>query len=241
MYFHIPANPLWTPTRRQKIQSNLAVLGFHQRHPCNPDGRKRNHLKQKKFQKTDQELCDSLICFEDEGQRTIKTFERKKILPKGTDFYSEPLSLACAPDKSAKLQAREKWVERGFNALREAELVFFDPDNGFEVASSKKHWKRGPKYVFYDELTRYVENHQTVIGIQFAGRSKGGVDQVVLEKKRCIKQQSNFNGDIKVIKSSAGSAILYFILIARDHTDRIAEPLRRFVNGPAHSIFQFVD
>ena len=42
-------------------------------------------------------------------------------------------------------------------------LVFFDPDNGLQIASIPKHHPKGGKYIYWDELTQFWRRGNTLL------------------------------------------------------------------------------
>jgi len=89
------------------------------------------------------------------------------VLPSETAFYEEPLSFLGFPSSGLKaqvmrLEQRKYWLERALDATSGCDAVFLDPDNGLEV-SVKRYQNKGPKYVYLDELTPFIERSQSVI------------------------------------------------------------------------------
>ena len=79
--------------------------------------------------------------------------------------------------KSAREQLlrhrRDCAIER-IRALTAALLyVFFDPDNGIEIAARKKHTKLAPKYVYWDEVALFQERKQSVVIYHHLARTDG--------------------------------------------------------------------
>ena len=79
------------------------------------------------------------------------------VLPCGTVFYDAP----AASPKIARLTRTERarhrliWLENCLGHTDGGELVFFDPDNGFEVPSVPKHHPNAGKYIYWDELAPF--------------------------------------------------------------------------------------
>jgi hypothetical protein len=73
----------------------------------------------------------------------LQRIEIEGIVPDAT-FFDE-----FTPDK---LPERQAFHARCMAAFADRDLVFFDPDNGLEVKSVPKGWKRSSKYVFECEI-----------------------------------------------------------------------------------------
>ena len=88
-------------------------------------------------------------------------------LPPGTVFYEELLTFEGTPANSPgarrkRIACRNEWVRGALSATKACDFIFVDPDNGLE-AGIKRHMKRGPKYVFFDELEPYCKRGQSLI------------------------------------------------------------------------------
>jgi hypothetical protein len=217
------------------------TIGSEVDKPDNRDGNKRHHAANpQNYRPIDEELWDRLNQFQHEDKRSLEKFEGSGTLPKDTLYHSEPLSLTSFKGKNNKLQERERWIETGLKTLDSADLVFVDPDNGFE-GSVQRHHKRGPKFTYYDEIKGFIDQNKTVVAIQFMGRQVGGVPALALAVKQKLKTNLRINGDIHILKNRAGKSILYFIIPAQRHSDLISNCLDKFLDSPASSIFEWVD
>lgn len=124
--------------------------------PGNNDGEKRHHLKGGVWKALDPDLFDRISGFEDPAERRLDRIAAWGVLPPLTAYYSENI---CSSD-------RHSWHANGLNALEGCDLVFLDPDNGFEVPSMTS--RTAPKYALYKEAADYVRRGKVVVGIQFA-------------------------------------------------------------------------
>jgi hypothetical protein len=73
----------------------------------------------------------------------LQKIEKAEIIP-GAIFF-ENLTLDALPE-------RKGFHQECLSKLAQADLVFFDPDNGFEVPSCKIGRKGSNKFVGYDEV-----------------------------------------------------------------------------------------
>ena len=208
--------------------------------PGNKDGNKRHHATNpENYKPIDPELWEQLTQFQLDGNRSLEKLESSSVLPSDTIYHSLPLSLADAKGKDHKLLVRDQWVQTGLKALDPTDVVFVDPDNGFE-GSVKRHHKRGPKFTYYDEIKGFIDQNQTVVAIQFMGHQAGGVPALASAIKLNLKTKLKINRDIHVLKNRAGKAILYFIIPAPEHAALLSNCIDTFLDGPASSIFNRV-
>ena len=69
---------------------------------------------------------------------------------------------------------RHKWLNAGLRRVEDAEIVFFDPDNGLEIPSRSSKSLMGPKYVYYDDLQSCWERGQSLVVYHHVGRTYRG-------------------------------------------------------------------
>lgn len=112
------------------------------------DGAKIGYLNLPDWREADPALLDGLAELVASGNRTLAAVESSELLPRAT-FFSEPLPLDEA--------ARAAYFESIIAAAGPESLVFFDPDNGLEVASAPKKKRGAEKYVYLDELSPFAK------------------------------------------------------------------------------------
>ncbi len=111
------------------------------------------HLDQPhRWRRYDPELFDFLHeCLMVQGQRDVGLHEGAGVLP-ATTFY--------APILADAVEERRRYFRRMLDLFREADLIFFDPDNGFEVRSKPIGRRDSSKYLYWHELTAtYAAGH----------------------------------------------------------------------------------
>jgi hypothetical protein len=112
------------------------------------DGAKIGYLDLPNWRGSDPALLDGLAELVASGERTLAAVESSELLPR-TTFFSGPLPLNEA--------ARPAYFKPIAAAAGPKSLVFFDPDNGLEVASTPKKKRGAEKYVYLDELSPFAE------------------------------------------------------------------------------------
>jgi hypothetical protein len=150
----------------------------------NADGRFTDYLTLKPC---DQALYEKMSCILQEPTRSLSHVEGKEILSAGTLFYREPLPFPEGPCPTTAARAqqqelREEWFRKGFQKLQTANLVFLDPDNGVAAKRVKKYSRKSVKYVFIDEITCWLQRHQSVVLYQHQRRQR--FREQVLEQLR---------------------------------------------------------
>ena len=87
----------------------------------------------------------------------LQRIEKEDVIP-GAAFFEDP-----TPDAVTE---RTKFHHDCMAKLAMAELVFFDPDNGLEIASCPKGRKGSSKFVFCDEISDHYARGQSVVVYQ---------------------------------------------------------------------------
>lgn len=123
----------------------------------NVDGRKMSYLGNPKvYRHHDPQLFD-LLHSQVLGSdvRCVNTPAMREILP-NTQFGDTSVPTEVA--------AREGWLHDFLAASADADILFFDPDNGMEVPSVRKGTKESPKYLYWDELSAaYAAGHSVLV------------------------------------------------------------------------------
>jgi len=127
-----------------------------------PDENNRNDgqkIEYSNYKNVDPDLYEKLKLII-HGNRNIKTIEEKIFNGMNVKFYSATLK-----DRGKK----DYYFNNSFSRLKGSDLLFFDPDNGLEVKSSKS---KPFKYVYFDDLNKYAENGYSLIIFQYRDRSE---------------------------------------------------------------------
>lgn len=135
------------------------------------DGNLRKHLREDGWDHLDPELLDrmrSVFGQLDPAQRHVGLLEDEVMLP-GATFFQEALPTGETP-LSERLEARLAWHDRALHKLKDADLVFLDPDNGLQVPSQRPRSRRFSKYAAYAEVANYLARGQAVVAYQHKPR-----------------------------------------------------------------------
>ena len=150
--------------------------------------------------------------------RTFENFERNKVLPNNTVFCSDAVPIG---------QERDKWHRRVLDKLRDAEIVFLDPDNGFHVRSANAGTLR--KYALYEEARDFFRQGKIVVCIQFAPK----VDRI--EKAKVVwanlLQGIGRLSAVPVLRARVAPNTLFFTLCQDHKAIEISKSLRSFAKG----------
>ena len=111
------------------------------------DGRKLEYLDQSgRSRSFDPCLFDHLYRYiKVEDKRSVRLVENVDVLPE-TVFFTQSLT--------DSVRERCRYFAEMLERFRGVDLVFFDPDNGFEVTSKPLGRRGSIKYLFWEEMAR---------------------------------------------------------------------------------------
>jgi len=185
--------------------------------PGNSDGEKRHHLNGGDWQSTDPDLFSKIGAFADLSSRRLANVATWGVLPNDTIYF----------DERVPVSGRSEWHQRGLSTLESADLIFFDPDNGFEVKSMSVRTQ--PKYALYGELAEYLAREQTVLAIQFARQC----DPVrrALETRDKLANLYGARAALPVIRGRVAPNILFFTVAPLERHTEVSAALNAFARN----------
>ena len=146
------------------IEDPLAVCWMLTPDDNGRDGRRRHYLEQPaRFRTADPGLFDELLRISAQPEANILTVQEASILP-GALFFESVLH-----DSASE---RERYFEEFDSILPQACCIFFDPDNGLEVQSTRLGRKGSSKYLYLDELQAIASDTRSFIVYQHFGRAE---------------------------------------------------------------------
>lgn len=186
------------------------------------DGRHTDYLSQPSrhercLRRCDPELFDTMLNLVS-NDRSIAAVEASGALPADTEFFSEGLSFMETPPEERDGK-RRRWLKAGLRQVKEAEVVFFDPDNGLETPSNISTSPKGPKYVYYDDLQPCWERGQSLVVYHHIARNASAVQQI---RGRCRELRQKLSGAEPIaIRFRRRTPRVYFVLARPEHAGRL--------------------
>jgi len=137
--------------------------------------------------------------------RELGLIERSRLLD-GAVFHREPVP--------ASVSERTRWFHALGTAVDGCDLLFLDPDNGFEPAH------RSPKCVGWDELRALRRPGRSLLVYHHQTRFKGGAKREATHLRTQLRRRTGA-GQIDVIRLRPGTSRFY-VLIDGSETLRLA-------------------
>ena len=113
-------------------------------------------------------------------------------------------------------------------ATRGRDVVFADPDNGFETASVQRHQIKGPKYAFFDELEPFFDRGQSLV--VYHHLHFGAPTQTQMRER--LAQVGKRLGWAFALRYRPGSARAFFVIPSEAHREVLAERAQRLAQDP---------
>jgi len=194
-----------------------------------------SEAKEKRYRHASPGIYDGLRKIIRHGDRLVTLVRKEGILPPGTIFYEAPLDYLKFSLALDRKKAREEWFLNALDETREADLVFFDPDNGLEVKSHAPHSKLGAKYIFEHEIRAFWERSQSILVYQHLNRS-GSVDEQA--RRGLVRLHDICDGtEGWAISFHSHSVRLYLVVPIKNHRSELSERARKLESGPCKKVF----
>jgi hypothetical protein len=181
----------------------------------NNDGRHITYLRDPAFQSLDSKLISMLRYIIESGRRSISVIGSSGILPRGTIFCGDTACLPNEPKGTCedRLSYRAAWLTKCLALTKTTDLVFFDPDNGIEVASIPKRHPKAGKYIYLDEIAPFWRRGQALMIYHHLNRTKPVTDQV---EELLLRIRANFRGAIvRPLVFRRGSCRVFWLVYRR--------------------------
>ena len=232
--------PLWPPEEANCNQSlTVGVVWYlvpDETH--NSDGKHIHYLdpsayNQERYRDCDPTLYDTLREIVRSNRRDVSSIRDCQVLPMGTRFYEAVLTFNRPDDQSPftrehRVARRRAWLYNALKFTAGCDVVFVDPDNGLEVKVGP-YQRRGPKYVFFDDLLPYLERNQSLVIYHHIGRQGSARDQI---RERLTQINSKLGREAFALLYHRGSARAFFIVPAPRHRMNLISKAKMIMLSP---------
>ena len=190
------------------------------------DGQFLRYLDQRaKWRDFDPDLFDHLHrCVKVENERDIRFVEDSDALL-NTRFFSQVLS--------DDARVRADYFAEMLESFRGSALVFFDPDNGFEVPSKPLGRKDSSKYLYWREMSNtYTSGHSVLIYQHFVRENRESFVERIAAK---ICAETN----AAAIYSFRTPNVVFFLASQAGHADHFSSRAERIASIWGKQILAF--
>ena len=193
------------------------------------------HRQASSLRNCERSLYEALRCIVMNDRRHIASVRSAGILPSDTLFHECPLSYPRYMKRCDRQSLRESWLQGALESTEAADLVFLDPDNG--IAGKVLPWdKKGPKYVFMDDLESFYSRGQSLVIYHHLGRHKPAVEQIG-SLSNALKSRLNLTHAPYALRYRRGTSRVYFIISQEKHGDGLKNRIDAFLQAPWRNHF----
>jgi len=114
------------------------------------------------------------------------------------------------------------YEEKAFNYLVNQDIIFFDPDNGIEVPSTKAIDKL--KYIQYRTISKYWNNNKSLIIFQFRDFVPNSIEDKCNKLIECLKCSKKNIIVIKILN-------VYYICLINNKHKKLFKNINGFINN----------
>jgi len=196
------------------------------------DGKHIGYLDNKLFWDCDNELLDAMRQII-QGERSIAALEEADLIPNAL-YYSEILKPGS--DKSF---SRIAWHNNALKALKDADVIFCDPDNGLLVKSVSVSSSRSDKYVTENELVDYYSSGKSVAFYNHRCREK---EHIYLQRFRPLQRREELETAKWIgLKFVRGTVRDYLFIIQPEHYDLVNDIINRMMMSKWNKHFNKIE
>lgn len=171
-------------------------------------------------------LFDHLGALVEGGQRHVSGLQHEGLLP-GALYFDEIIPTVGTPTE--RRLARTAWLDRLRTKLEPADLVFLDPDNGFETRGFDSGAAKAGKSVALAEIVSLKAPGRVLVVYHHQTRMSGGRAAELEHWGRRLREAGFERVD--ALRSSAFSARFFFLLEASEAMRAAAQSLAAHGSG----------
>ena len=189
----------------------------------NEDGRHIAYLHRENYRNLDPALYDCLQGLVLSNKRRVSEIKNSNLFPCQTVFFQTRThsNEALQGDPNAREVYRRSWFQSCLDATSGCELVFFDPDNGIEIASVNRRHPKAGKYIFWDEFLAFARRRQSLLIYHHLNRTKSVAEQVKI-LGHALRERLPAGFQVQALIFRRGSCRVFWLA----HTDDLAERFR---------------
>lgn len=194
----------------------------------NNDGRHIDYLVDDRanLRACDEPLHTALARMIARDERSVAALERLEVWPADTRFFHGRLSYRGLP-VAERDERRADWMGGALDATADADAVFFDPDNGLEIASVGRRSIRAPKFVYLDELAPFWGRGQSLVIYQHLTR-RGTADEQAQRRTEQLRRALGAER-VDALRFRRGTARLYLVVGQPGHRRALGAAVERLL------------
>lgn len=193
------------------------------------DGKFTDYIKKEAERDFDSYVYDelkSIVEMHDRSQRTVQMVQDANLIPEALFYDNKIDSDGISPMKRA--WNRRFWFDRSKAVLKDADLIFADPDNGITYKKTLRH-KGCEKYTLQEEIALYYYSGKDVVFYCHKGRRTAEAwEQMILQIKERICDAKLF-----MLTFHRGTQRSYIFVVHPEKANEFDSLLKEFITTTA--------
>lgn len=229
---------------KEREPVSLGVIWYlrpDERH--NSDGRHIGYLVPtdkniRKYGGCDRDLWARLGHLVGQGARCVHCVEQAAILPEGTQYHRSFHHIPPDAPQDVKRIVREHWFERrARTTVRDAGLVFLDPDKGVSRTNANRYQEAGTKYAYLGDLRTLFHQDGRSLVIYHHVPHATTAQQEARTFANQLQGDLGLEEPIPCLRFRRGSAPVFFIIPQPDDRPTYRGHIDRFLGTPWRQYF----
>jgi hypothetical protein len=188
------------------------------------------------YRECDPDLYDALRRIRRNHARSVADLRTSSLLGVNAKFFEEPLDYDGFPwagRATGQLRAayRREWLERALKSTRGCDLVFLDPDNGLEARTTPIHALKAPKYVYFDDLAKFIARSQSLVIYHHLGMHDKHLAQIKDGANRIQKQLATAQPIMSLRYGRGTARVFYIVPSSREHEGIFRQRIKKLIDG----------
>ena len=195
------------------------------------DGKFTRYLEDRKprLRDCDPELFDKLVEIVASGNRSVAAVCQAGVLPADAIHHLDVLHFEPRLQRPERQAVRDQWIAAASRKLKDAELIFADPDNCLSD-TAKPFVKNGPKYTLPSEAAKLAATDKSIVIYHHISRN--GNAPMQLERAADLLQEATGRGQRPwTLWYHRGTARGFLISPADRHRTLLRSRLDAFLQG----------
>lgn len=181
------------------------------------DGKHLSYLQKRAYRECDPVLRDAMCRCVSAGPRSIQALE--SLFPEGTPFFGDVIP--------ADAKRRLLWFDEAMTRVRQADVVFCDPDNGVSFV----HQTRSQRHVSLSELQKLYRAGHTLAVYHHLNRTSSHAEQIAAGAQHLSDLVADGN-PVWTAHFRRGTSRVYFLLPQPRHLDAVRSALELLSKSP---------
>lgn len=175
-------------------------------------------------------------------QLSVHMIEKSELLH-GVSFYNNVLDIKFEQDWKKRQEARQNWFNQSMDLLCDCDVVFCDPDNGFEVPSVGHTAKKAGKYIILDEAKTIFNSGKSLIVYHHGPLwfKNGEVKEYVHSIVSKIKENVTTDATIVCLQWQTTAKRFYFWIIQDKHKEKLLESIKEITSSNWEKHFKVIE